>query len=289
LQLNLRTDPPTGSASPNLSTSYHGRSSPGKSYFTRTVMDNLNHEYLGYEILLVEQQPGTYLATFGKLPVSSLEASASAAGNDQWSIRPVALPEPRVVHDGDVIAIELMADATTGDKLIEDLTIQPYSQRASAGSPLLGRGAGLPVERTIPTVAGTPRDFSSADAEMRLSQLRVTLNGTIQSNAGRATPNATGSLVWLYIPGRGRYILSLVPRPELDFEKAGEVRGGRLTFTLDGDAIAVECFAEIATGHAPYNLYVLRDSKWEPTAQAQKRQLEVGSVAAEELAMLKLP
>jgi hypothetical protein len=96
-------------------------------------------------------------------------------------------------------------------------------------------------------------------------------------------------LVWFYIPGRGRYILSLVPRPELEFHKAGEVRGGRITLTLNGDAITLECFSEIATGHAPYNLYVLRDSKWEPTAQAQKGQLAIGSVDAEELVMLKRP
>jgi hypothetical protein len=290
LQMTLRVDPPSGTAPRGLSTSYHGRSSPGKSYFMRTVMDGVNHEYFGYEVLLVEQQSGTYLATFGKLPLTSMEASASAAGNDQWSIQPIVLPEPRVVHNGDVIAIELMTDAATGDKLIEDLTIQPYNQRASIGSPLLGRGGpGQPGDRAVPTVEGSARDFSAADAEMRLTQPRVTLNGTVQPAAGRVTPNVTGNLVWFYIPGRGRYILSLIPRPELDFHKAGEVRGGRITLTLNGDAITLECFAEIATGHAPYNLYLLRDSKWEPTAQAQKGQLAIGSVAAEELAMLKRP
>jgi hypothetical protein len=219
-----------------------------------------------------------------------MEASASAAGNDQWSIRPIVLPEPRSVHDGDVIAIELMTDATTGGKVIEDVTIQPFSRRASIGSALVGRGgAGQPGERAVPTVEGSPRDFSAADAEMRLTQPRVTLNGTVQPPAGRAAQNVTGDLVWFYLPGRGRYILSLVPRPELDFHKAGETRGGRVTLALNGDAITLECLAEIASGHAPYNLYLLHDSKWEPTAQAQKGQLAIGSVAAEELAMLKRP
>jgi len=255
-------------------------------------MDSGNHEYFGYEVLLVEQQYGTYLATFGKLPTTSMEASATVAGSEQWSIRPLVLPEPRIVHDGDVIGIELMTDTTTGDKLIEDITIQPFSQRATIGSPIppLGRGGpGQPGERAVPTVEGSPRDFSAADGEMRLSLPRVTLNGTAQPAAGRATPNVTGKLVWFYIPGRGRYILSLVPRPELEFQKAGEVRGGRITLTLNGDAITLECFSEIATGHAPYNLYVLCDSKWEPTAQGQKGQLAIGSVDAEELAMLKRP
>jgi hypothetical protein len=294
LQINLRVDPPSGLPPRGLTFNFRGRSSPGKSYFTRSVMDSLNHEYFGYEVLLVEQQSGTYLATFGKLPISSMEASATTAGSgllEQWSIRAIALPEPRIVHEGDVIGIELMTDATTGDKLIEDVTIQPFSQRATIGSPipLMGRpGPGQPGDRAVPTVEGTPRDFSAADAEMRLTLPRVSLNGTVQSTAGRA-PSVTGNLVWFYIPGRGRYILSLVPRPELDFHKTGEVRGGRITLTLNGDAITLECFSEIVTGHAPYNLYVLRDSKWEPTAQAQKGQLAIGSVDAEELAMLKRP
>jgi hypothetical protein len=292
LQMTLRVNPPSGSPPRGLTSSYRGRSSPGKSYFTRSVMDSVNHEYFGYEVLLVEQQSGTYLATFGKLPITSMEASATAAGSEQWSIRALVLPEPRIVHDGDVIGIELITDATTGDKLIEDVTIQPFSQRATIGFPfpLLGRGGpGQPGERAVPTVEGPPRDFLAADAEMRLTQPRVTLNGTVQSTAGRATPGVTGNLVWFYIPGRGRYILSLVPRPELEFHKAGEVRGGRITLRLDSDAITLECFSEIATGHAPYNLYVLRDSKWEPTAQARKGQLAIGSVDAEELAMLKRP
>jgi hypothetical protein len=288
--MTLHLDPPSGSAPEDINTVYHGRSSPGKSYFTRTVMDRAKHEFFGYEVLLVEQQSGIYLATFGKLPLTSMEASASAAGNDQWSIRPVVLPEPRIVHDGDIIAIELMTDATTGDKVIEDLTIEPFSHRASIGSPLLGGGgAGQPGERAVPTVAGSPRDFSPADAEMRLTQPRVTLNGTVQPPAGRAARNVTGALVWFYIPGRGRYILSLAPRPRLDFHKVGEVRGGKISLMLNGDAITLECFSEIATGHNPYNLYVLHDSKWEPTAQTQKGQLSIGSVAAEELAILKRP
>jgi hypothetical protein len=290
LQMTLRVNPPSGSAPRGLTSTYHGRSSSGKSYFTRSVMDSVNHEYFGYEVLLVEQQSGTYLATFGKLPTSSMEASATAAGSEQWSIRALVLPEPGIVHDGDVISIELMTDATSGDKLIEDVTIQPFSQRATVGSPigLLARGGpGQPGERSVPTVEGLPREFSAADAEMRLTQPRVTLNGTVQSVARQATPSVTGNLVWLYLPGRGRYILSLVPRPELEFHKAGEVRGGRITLTLNSDTITLECFNEIATGHAPYNLYVLRDSKWEPTAQGQKGQLTIGSVDAEELAMLK--
>jgi hypothetical protein len=296
LQTNLRVDPPTGALPQGLNSDYHGRGIVGKSYFTRIVMDSVNHEYFGYEVLLEEQKPGTYLATFGKPGVSPMEAAATAsAGLGPWSVRTLALREPRVVRDGDIISVELMTFAATGGKLIDDITIQPFSQRPTVGLlarpglqglPGLTGAQAPPVNRAVPTVEGTARDFSAADAEMRLSQLRATINGTPQSITGRA-PNVTGSLVWFYLPGRGRYILSLVPRPQLDFQKAGEVRGGAITLTLGGDAITLEPPLAIAAGNAPYVLYVLRDPEWEPTTLAQKGQFAVGSVAAEELTILE--
>jgi hypothetical protein len=290
LQTNLRVDPPTGAPPQGLTCDYHGRGIVGTTYFTRTVMDNVNHEYFGYEILLEEQQPGTYLATFGKQVVSPMEASAT--GLSQWSVRTLALPEPKVVRNGDIISIELMTDGATGDKLIDDITIQPFSQRPTMPSLARARVQGLPgapaplANRAVPTVEGTARDFSAADAEMRLTQPRATVNGIAQSTAGRVA-TVTGSLVWFYLPRRGRYILSLVPRPELDFQKGGEVRGGAIALALGADAITLECPVEIATGNAPYNVYVLRDPEWEPAAPAQKEQFAVGSVAAEELMILK--
>jgi hypothetical protein len=134
---------------------------------------------------------------------------------------------------------------------------------------------------------------------MRLTQPRLAINGveesfTSQSQTGppmlSAIPlnrNASGSLVWFYVPGKGRYILSLAARPELEFKKVGELRGGLIKFTVDGDTFTVECPIEIAEGHAPYNLYVLSDPLYEPTSQRQKGQFAVGSVGVEELVMLK--
>lgn len=296
LQTNLRLDPPTGAPPQGVTFGFHGRSVVGKTYFTRTLMDNVNHEYFGYEVLLEEQQPGTYLATFGKTDVSPMEAAATAgAGLNQWSVRTLALPAPKVVRNGDIISIELMTNAATGDKLVDDITIQSFSQRPAIGPPVRPGLQGLPGlsgaqvppgNRAVPTVEGAARDFSAADAEMRLTQPRATLNGTPQSTAARVS-SVTGSLVWFYLPGRGRYILSLVPRPGLDFQRAGEVRGGAITLTLSGDMITLESPVEIATGHAPYNLYVLRDPEWEPTTPEQKGHFAVGSVAVEELVILK--
>lgn len=301
LQVSLRGHPPSGTSPLGLTSLYRGRSSPGETYFTRTVMDSANRQYFGYEVILEEQQPGTYLATFGKLSVTQMEAEAMV-GSDwkQWSMRTLALPDPKVVHDGDVLSVELMADAASGDKLIEDITVQPFIRQTalsrlsalpgvSGGSGFLLNAPVQPSVRTVPTVDGPARDFSAADAEMHLTPPHVSLDGIAQSTAGRISANVTGSLVWFYLPGHGRYILSLAPHPELDFQKAGEVRGGSIRFTLGEDTISLECPTEIATGRAPYFVYVLQDPLWEPTAQAQKGQFAMGSVDPGELLKLRAP
>ena len=300
LQVNLRADPQPFRRV-GLTTSYRGRSVAGTSYFTRTILDSANLEYFGYEVLLEEQQPGTYRATFGPAGFTSLEMASMSATSKQWSLRTPPLPESKIVHDGDVISVELMADAATGEKLIEDITVQPFNPRIMMPSTMAGRVGNLPGQTGArpPTVEGPARDFSAGDAEMRLTQPRLTINGVEESFTSQSQPglprlsgiplsrNASGPLVWFYVPGKGRYILSLTARPELDFKQAGELRGGLIKFTLDGDTFTVECPIEIAEGHAPYNLYVLRDALYEPTSVRQKGQFAVGSVGVEELVMLK--
>jgi hypothetical protein len=230
------------------------------------LLDKSNHLYFGYELLLEQQQPGTYLATFGKLGITPLDLAAGSiprlpqgstnaqgATDHAWTILPLpAIPEPPILHDDDSISIDLFVDAATGEKLIDEIRINPPR----------------PVSNfvpSVPTVSGTARD-----AELQIIQPLVTLNRRVQVSSGATLRNVHGALVWLYIPDHGRYVLSLVPRPGLGFKKAGEVRGGVITFTLDKDSIKLKCMNPIAGGDAPYNLYVLHDEDWEPTAERQK-------------------
>jgi hypothetical protein len=306
VQPSLRADPPSSGLARRFSQGMRGRSAAGgPSFSSRYLVDSANQVILGYELVLEEQQPGAYLATFGKLGLTPLELSSEMAPRlppnappglvrsqrpinssnwSEWTTQPLpAIPEPRLVHPGDTISIELFVDPATGEKLIDDIRIQPPRALTPARLVL----PNLPANRSVPTVAGTARDFAVTDAELQLVQPRVTLNGTPQTTTGRAVANSLGSLVWFYLPDHGRYVLSLAPRPDLDFKQAGEVRGGVITFTVGDDAIKLECQIPVATGDAPYKLYVLRDPEWEPTAQAQKGQFATGSVDPGELAALK--
>jgi hypothetical protein len=137
----------------------------------------------------------------------------------------------------------------------------------------------------VPTITGPPRDFTASDAELQLLPRSVTLNGTVQQPV--PVRLFQGRLLWLYLPGHGRYVLSLAPRPGLDFKPAGESRGAVITFTAGPDTIVLQSGRPIAPGDAAYHLYVLHDESWQPTADSQKTRLAVGTVNPRELSALQ--
>lgn len=280
----VRAEPPNSPLIGKFSTSLRSQAPPnGPAFYTRMFVDEARHVYLGYELLLERKENGTYLATIGKLGVTPIDLAVSLSPrlpiDLQWTLLPLpAIPEPRLYHDGETIRIDLLIDPS-GDKLIDDVRINPPS--------LLPRFMPVPAAALpVPTVSGDPRDFSAADAEMQIVRPRgVTLNGDLRLES--LLRSVRGRLVWIYLPGHGRYILSLIPRPGLDFTIAGEVRGGVISFTVGKDSINLESTTPIATGDAPYHLWVLHDKDWEPVSESQKDHANVGSVGPAELAALK--
>jgi hypothetical protein len=183
----------------------------GPTFFSRTLLDNLNHAYFGYELFLEPRQPGTYLATFGKLGVTPLNLAgngnlqrsinADGSANLDWTLLPLPeIPNPRLIQDGDSLSIVLFIDPSTGGKLIDDISISPplrvsRFQQVTISAP------------PAPTVSGPARDFSTADAELQIGAPRaVTLNGLHLGSI--ALRNVRGPLVWLYLPDLGRYVFS---------------------------------------------------------------------------------
>jgi hypothetical protein len=275
--------PPRSKGIPNVST-----------FYSRILLDNANHKYFGYEVLVEQQPSGDYLVTFGKPGITPLDLAGG--GNIRFSVNqdgttnldwtPVPLPEipkPSVVPSG-TISIDLFTDPATGAKLIDDIRILPPMRSMRFQVPMAAR---MPVAAApVPTVSGTARDFSPSDAELEIDLPRgVTLNGVRQSSI--PLHNVHGPIVWLYVPEHGRYVFSLTAHPGLGFKKSGEVRGGVISLAVDGDAITLESPKPIAPGDAPYHLYVLHDPDWEPVAESQKSRPGLGSVSAAELTALK--
>jgi hypothetical protein len=266
----------------------------------RYFYDEGAHLYFGYDIVIQpEEQVDSYRVTFAKLSIGPLDFQTDSADSldpSLWKMAPPPpLPAAQVVKAGDPLSIAIFGDPDSGRKLVDTMTVVPMPPPMPRGYPgngremwqwahTLVRGNSAPP-RQASTFMGSARQFSPDDAEMRIQMRRVVINGTADRN-GDVGRNASGSLVWFYAPGHGRYILSLTPRPDLGFVQAGEVRGGLVSFTVDKDDVVLESPAMIAPGDAPYFLYVLHDREWTPTARGQMGQLLLGSVSARELAAI---
>jgi len=131
-----------------------------------------------------------------------------------------------------------------------------------------------------------PSEFSGDRTEIRISNPLIVLNGTRMALLPGYV-DVRGSLTWIYLPGHGRYVLSLIPRRELGFTRAGYVFGTMLVFSSEGDGIVMNLGLPATQGDDGYGLYVLHEAGWEPAKIAQRDKPQVGSIDPAEIAALR--
>lgn len=154
----------------------------------------------------------------------------------------VPYPVPQILRDGETIALTLAADARTGRRLTDYIRV----------------GTGVMHSR-----AAVSRDVYAEDAELTIAQPRLRTNG-LEQKAERASPKVSAQMVWVDIPGQGRYDLSFKPRADQGFERAGEVAENSLVFSLGGNIFRIDCADRIATGSGTYNIYARKERDQKP-------------------------
>jgi hypothetical protein len=82
-----------------------------------------------------------------------------------------------------------------------------------------------------------------------------------EQKAGNPSGRVSAPVVWIDVPGQGRYDLSFKPRADQGFERAGEVSEDSLMFSLGGNIFRLDCADRIAMGSATYNIYARKDSE----------------------------
>jgi hypothetical protein len=226
----------------------------GKTVIDRFVRDNFRHIYVTYAVSVEVLPGGNYRATFGESQAPVPESVSSS-----WKvISLMSYPVPQLLQDGDTITLELYSDNKTGQKVVEDIH---FGKQASM---VLRKGAARAVY---------------ADDDLKIVQPRVRKNGLPQE-LSEVGGELDGPVLWMYIPGDGRYVLSLRPHPELGFARAGEVVGNSLQFVLAGNVFRVECAERIAdAGSGTYVVYALQDSAWEPPDLKDRTHTMIGALA----------
>ena len=264
---------------PGLAASFNTFAYEEADVIHRIMLDRSRRVYFGYDVAIEPlADADTYRVRFAPLALSSGLASR-LFGEDAAAWKPLttpAFPAPSVVRRDEVLGLNLLTNAGTGQKIVDYVTIQ------EAGT---GFGFEPPHPREFSFASGSPRDFSVQDAELRIREPRLSVNGRLEPSTDRYFGGEAGSIVWLYVPQRGRFLLSLMPSPELGFRQAGEVRGSSLRFNAGSDTISVNTAGTIVSGQAAFNLYVLQDSAWVPTYQnANRDAFTMGAMDRSELA-----
>ncbi len=228
----------------------------------RFLVDKNGGVYFGYGVE-VERLPGS-----GKLRVlfKPISPRIDQEMRHRWGgpLRPQTLPRfpsPQVIDDGDTIALTLLVNPQTGAKMVDKLHI---STGGSGSSP----------------APSASRDFRLEDVQFRFNGYRLLVNGEVVAGGENSLLGISGSILGLFRPGQGTYVLSVLPRTGYAFEKLGVVTDNRLSFSHAGDKYEWISSSPIL-GIGSWNLWVLFDAGKEPKGLMGRRSVTDPSPAPE--------
>jgi hypothetical protein len=216
----------------------------------RIFLDGRGELFFGYELLIetvggaaaVPRQFRVTVRPLGEEFRRQLAARPSFAHRRLHpGYNPAAFDtRPQLVGDGDTFALDVLRNPRTGAKIVDVITVTSEDPR----------------RRALPASTNPPRDFNAEEVRLQVTGYRLSVNGELvhQSKGGCAGP-----LVWFSLPGRGRFVVSLVPRPGYDFRQAGTVEHDRIVFEWEGDRFEWASSAPVVGTGGNWNVWVLHD------------------------------
>jgi hypothetical protein len=212
----------------------------------RWVSDKSTHSYFGYD-LIVEPIAGTTQCRVSILPLSLTTADLTKQYHSDidagW--KPLLLPHypvPQLVEPGDTIALDLLVSADGTQKVVDYLKASCQTESSVAADP------------------GPARDFTLDDVILNIDNGSLYINGDMPSGTPTVI-EANGTIVWFSVPGKGRFLVSAVPRA--GFVKAGNISRNHLKFEVAGDRYEVRASHPILSERNAFNAYVMVDPNYQ--------------------------
>jgi hypothetical protein len=216
----------------------------------RVITDAQQNVVFGYD-LLVSADPITKKFSLVVLPAD--EAFRRTFVKDSTPLRPngpfATFPKsttPQTLDDGDAVSLELLINKDSGVKIVDVVSVTFDRTRLREGHP-----------------ESAPKDFTLEAVELAVKNYSLSINGTVVSKS-KSSIGVTGALLWLYIPERGRFIFSLVPREGYEFQKVAVLDENRIEFTFNNERYEWLSAASILPNGGTWNLWVLHDTNYTP-------------------------
>jgi hypothetical protein len=150
------------------------------------------------------------------------------------------------LDDGDAVSLELLVNKESGVKIVDVVSVT--FDRARFRESYL---------------ESAPKDFTLDAVALAVKNHSLSINGSVV-NKSRSTLGVSGALLWFYVPERGRFIFSLVPREGYEFEKIAVLDENKIEFTLNGEHYEWLSSVPILPNGGSWNLWVLHDTNYTP-------------------------
>lgn len=215
----------------------------------RVLRDNDGKVVFGYD-LWISSDAATKQFKIAVRPLNSeietnlrAQDTTSAAETISTFPKPSA---PQTLEDGAEFSLDLLINQSAGVKIIDVVKVTFDRSRLGVDRP-----------------AAHPRDFTLDVVALEMKDYSLMVNDKLTA-MGKSKIGCSGALLWVYIPNRGRFIFSLVPREGYSFQKSGTVAGNKIEFTIDGDHYEWLSSSAILREEGSWNLWVLHDKQYSP-------------------------
>jgi hypothetical protein len=153
---------------------------------------------------------------------------------------------PQMLDDGDAVSLDLLVNNESGVKIVDvvSVTFDRSTLRES-------------------NLDSAPKDFTLDAVALSMKNYSLTINGNLAAKS-KSKIGAEGALLWLYVPERGRFIFSLVPREGYNFAKIAVLDGNRIEFTVNREHYEWLSSDSILPNGGTWNLWVLHDTDYVP-------------------------
>lgn len=153
---------------------------------------------------------------------------------------------PQTLDDGDAVSLELLVNNESGVKIVDVVSVT-FDRATLRESP----------------VEPAPKDFTLDAVSLGVKNYSLLINGTLV-NKSKSTIGFTGALLWFYVPDRGRFIFSLVPREGYEFAKVAVLDDNKIEFTMNNERYEWVSSESILPNGGTWNLWVLHDTHYTP-------------------------
>lgn len=216
----------------------------------RVLTDAESRVVFAYD-LAIDSDPVTKKFNLAVLPAdeafrrSFLKDSAPLRAHEGFATFPKSTTT-QTLDDGDAVSLELLVNRESGVKIVDVVKVT--------------------FDRSIlreKYLEVAPKDFTLDAVSLAVKGYELMIDGLLVGKS-KSKIGCEGSLLWIYIPDRGRFIFSLVPREGYAFQKIGLLDDNRIEFEFNREFYEWTAGDSILSTGGVWNLWVLHDPDYTP-------------------------